>query len=126
MKKVVTALCAVTLLSGCASILSDSKYPVSIQGKEGSMVKVKDENGKLVHSAAMPTTVTLNASDEFFSKAHYTMEADGVSKEIAPKIDPWYWGNIVFGGVIGWFIVDPITGAMFKLPETVDMTEASN
>jgi len=25
-----------------------------------------------------------------------------------------YWGNILLGGVIGWFIVDPITGAMFE------------
>ncbi len=31
------------------------------------------------------------------------------------KVDGWYWGNIVFGGLIGWLIVDPATGAMYKL-----------
>lgn len=28
---------------------------------------------------------------------------------------------IFWGGLIGWVIVDPITGAMYKLPETVDV-----
>ena len=32
-------------------------------------------------------------------------------------LDAWYWGNILFGGLIGWFFVDPVTGAMYKLPE---------
>jgi len=33
----------------------------------------------------------------------------------------WYWGNILFGGLIGVLIVDPITGKMWKLP-TDDIT----
>lgn len=32
------------------------------------------------------------------------------------SIDGWYWGNIIFGGLIGMLIVDPATGAMYKLP----------
>lgn len=36
------------------------------------------------------------------------------------KFNAWYIGNIVFGGLIG-IIVDPITGAMYKLkPEDVN------
>ncbi|WP_174263189.1 CsgG/HfaB family protein [Citrifermentans bemidjiense] len=31
----------------------------------------------------------------------------------------WYWGNIVFGGVIGLLIVDPATGAMWKMDDTL-------
>jgi hypothetical protein len=31
------------------------------------------------------------------------------------SINGWYFGNIVFGGLIGFLIVDPVTGAMFKL-----------
>jgi hypothetical protein len=30
-------------------------------------------------------------------------------------INGWYVGNIVFGGFIGWLIVDPLTGAMWAL-----------
>jgi hypothetical protein len=31
------------------------------------------------------------------------------------RINGWYVGNIVFGGLIGWLIVDPLTGAMWAL-----------
>lgn len=33
-------------------------------------------------------------------------------------MDGWYVGNIIFGGLIGLLLVDPITGAMWKLPDT--------
>jgi len=29
----------------------------------------------------------------------------------------WYWGNILIGGLIGMLVVDPLTGAMYKLPD---------
>ncbi|KGQ53534.1 hypothetical protein IO44_11000, partial [Gallibacterium anatis str. Avicor] len=41
---------------------------------------------------------------------------------VTPKIDGWYIGNILFGGIVGLLIVDPITGAMYKLPPEVTGT----
>lgn len=60
-------LSAITLLSGCASIVSDSTYPVLIDSfpPEKSFV-VKDENGKKVFSGKTPQTVMLDAGDGFF------------------------------------------------------------
>jgi hypothetical protein len=46
---------------------------------------------------------------------------------IEKELSGWYLGNLVFGGVIG-LIVDPITGAMYKLsPKQIaaTMTKAS-
>ena len=34
-------------------------------------------------------------------------------------MDGWYIGNIVFGGLIGWLVVDPASGAMWKLQDSV-------
>jgi hypothetical protein len=34
-------------------------------------------------------------------------------------MDGWYIGNILFGGLIGILIVDPLTGAMWKLDDVV-------
>lgn len=31
------------------------------------------------------------------------------------SIDGWYFGNILIGGLIGLLIVDPATGAMWKM-----------
>jgi hypothetical protein len=37
------------------------------------------------------------------------------------NVSGWYVGNILFGGLIGMLIVDPITGAMYTLsPQNVD------
>lgn len=34
-------------------------------------------------------------------------------------MDGWYMGNLLFGGFIGFLIVDPATGAMWKLDDNV-------
>lgn len=36
---------------------------------------------------------------------------------VSAKLNGWYFGNIFFGGVIGMLIVDPLTGAMWKISE---------
>ena len=46
------------------------------------------------------------------------MIADGYipqNAEISSTLNGWYVGNIIFGGLIGLFIVDPLTGAMWTL-----------
>jgi len=42
------------------------------------------------------------------------------------RVSAWYvGGNILFGGLIGWLIVDPLTGGMWTIsPEEVDATMA--
>jgi hypothetical protein len=57
---------------------------------------------------------------DFFSKARYqvTFEKVGYDKKVVPvefKLNGWYFGNIIFGGPLGLLIIDPATGAMFKL-----------
>lgn len=116
-------LSAITLLSGCASIVSDSTYPVLIDSfpPEKSFV-VKDENGKKVFSGKTPQTVMLDAGDGFFDGATYTVEfIAGNTILIDGSFDPWYFGNALFGtfGLIGFVIVDPATGAMWELPKSV-------
>jgi hypothetical protein len=37
------------------------------------------------------------------------------------ELGGWYLGNLVFGGLIGMLIVDPMTGAMYNLaPEKIE------
>ncbi|MDB6061057.1 MAG: hypothetical protein JWM78_1160 [Verrucomicrobiaceae bacterium] len=58
------------------------------------------------------------------------MQKDGyedASGTLSPNIAGWYYGNLLLGGAIGMLIVDPITGAMYKLPDeyTVPMRKLS-
>lgn len=127
LKKTAVALAIATLTTtGCASIISKSSYPVAITSSpENASFIVTNEAGQKIHSGKTPTTLTLEASDGFFSSAQYNVKFKKKGYEdqnisIVPTLDGWYVANILFGGLPGLLIVDPLTGAMFKLPETAN------
>ena len=116
---------ALALNTGCASIVSKSKYPVSITTEPtAAKIEIKDQDGIVRFAGTSPTTAILDAGNGFFTRARYTVTAskDGHNAATFPiqnSIDGWYWGNILFGGLIGLLIVDPITGAMFQIDTPV-------
>jgi hypothetical protein len=120
----VSCLCYLAI-TGCASIVSDSKYPVSVVTEpSAARVEIKDQNGVLRYVGTSPATAVLDAGSGFFTRARYTVTAskDGymsASLPLANSIDGWYWGNLLIGGLIGFLIVDPITGAMFEIDSPV-------
>ena len=117
------------LLSSCATILSDSVYPVYVESNPSSMeLVIEDQDGFEIYRGTTPSIVNLEASSGYFRAARYTVTVyrDGKevgSRSIYGKLDNWYWGNILTGGLIGFFLVDPVTGAMWKLPERVMVTD---
>tara|TARA_B110000211_G_scaffold142068_1_gene162235 strand:+ start:590 stop:1975 length:1386 start_codon:yes stop_codon:yes gene_type:complete len=108
------------VLSSCASIVSTSKYPISIDSSPSkSEISITNKKGKEVYSGSTPAIVELKSGSGFFQKATYQVEftKEGFDTVIAPlnsKLDSWYFGNIIVG-FIGMLAVDPITGAMYKL-----------
>jgi hypothetical protein len=124
LKATLTGVTAI-MMASCASIVSKSEYPVSLMSSpSGAKVQVK-KNGMIIHEGATPSTVTLSAASGFFTAAKYEVifSKKGYPQQIIPltaDIDGWYFGNILAGGLIGLLIVDPATGAMFKLPEGVN------
>lgn len=128
MKKILM-LGLVMLTSGCASIISDSNYPVTLQSSpEGAKFEINDmSTGMTLMEGRTPATVTLDASSGFFSGADYTVafSKDGYHQQTFPlnsSLDGWYVVNILFGGLIGLFIIDPATGAMWSLDNTVTVS----
>ena len=116
------------LLSGCATIVGSptSTVPISSTPSDASIV-ITDERGQEVFKGTTPTSVTLNkSSGNYWGGKSYVVK---ITKEgFAPQSIPitssangWYIaGNLVFGGLIGWFIVDPLNGGMYTLsPDTI-------
>jgi len=118
---VLMLIASLIILSGCASIVSMSSYPISINSTpSGAKINVNNKKGMTVYSGNTPANFKLKAGAGFFSKASYTVSfnMDGYDTRTVPidfKLDGWYFGNIIFGGLIGILIVDPATGAMWKL-----------
>lgn len=64
----------------------------------------------------------MKSGSGYFSSEKYvvTFKKDGyddANYTIHGSLDGWYIGNILLGGLIGMLIVDPATGAMWKLPD---------
>ena len=50
---------------------------------------------------------------------NFEVTQDGFSPargSVTGGVNGWFFGNFGFGGLIGFLIVDPLTGAAFKLP----------
>jgi len=119
----------ILFFSSCASIVSDNQYSVRINSTPSDAnITIIDNRGEEVYSGTTPATPRLTSWDGFFGKAHYTVrfEKEGYETKTAPiefSLDGWYFGNLAFGGLIGMLIIDPATGAMWKLDtEYIDAT----
>jgi len=116
---VILITCA--FLSGCASIVSKTNWPVSIDSKpEGVHVSITNKRGKEVFTGETPFVTKLKSGSGFFTKESYTvvMTYNGIEKRtinLECSVNGWYFGNLFIGGLIGMLIVDPATGAMYKL-----------
>ena len=85
-------------------------------------VSIVDETGAEVFKGTTPTTVTLlKSTGKYWGKKSYTVTITKPGFQetkipIASSANGWYLaGNLGFGGLIGWFAVDPFSGNMYTL-----------
>lgn len=116
-----SASCVIIAFSGCASIVSRSVYNIPIHSNAPASVEIHNR-GEYVTTVNAPTTLSLSSKSTFFVPARYTFTFkrdgyDDVVKTRSAYLNGWYIGNVIFGGLIGVLIVDPATGAMWRLDE---------
>src|SRR5690606_33030512 len=123
-RKSIVSLCLGTaLFSGCASIVSKSNWPIIVNSTPSeAKIKITDEKGFEVYSGITPASLKLKSGNGFFKKAIYQVrfEKEGYETKVITinsKLNGWYFGNILLGGLIGMLIVDPATGAMYKIED---------
>ncbi len=118
-------------LSSCATIVSSQQKPTKIDSSPSKMAYVvTDAKGGVISQGITPSDVTLNRSSGYFKPGKYTIEIKKggtvVSKEIVTaSLNGWYFGNILVGGVIGMLVVDPLSGAMYRMPESITVNTTS-
>jgi hypothetical protein len=130
---VILMLASVIAVSGCASIVSGRYQVINIKSNpDDATVKVYDSKGEQISNSKTPFIITLKKGKGYFKSAKYRLviEKAGYSAaevQITSRIGGWYaFGNLLFGGLIGYLIVDPLTGAMWTLsPEEVNATLGS-
>lgn len=123
--KQIPLVLVITTLCGCATIVSKTSYPISVHtDPKGVNISITDRKGKEIYTGTSPATIDLKSGAGFFVKARYEirLSSPGFTDKtvtIDYKLNNWYYGNIIFGGLIGLLIVDPATGAMWKIKDPV-------
>lgn len=116
---------------GCASIIKGGS-PQAIQFKSnptGADCDIRDfESNNVISTITTPAIVPLEKSRGYFKYSKYRVNCklEGNNSQeaiIEGYASGWYiGGNLIFGGLIGYLIVDPATGAMWTLyPELVSV-----
>lgn len=130
LNRTLVAASVVVALSGCATIFNSESQAVKVHSApEGAAVVIANSSGEKVHTGTTPFTVTLKRGAGYFKPESYTLTftKDGFPTrevKIEGTISGWYFGNLLLGGIIGMLAVDPVTGAMYALPESVTGTMA--
>jgi hypothetical protein len=114
-------------LSGCATIFTGGgQENLTFKSvPEAATLTVVDRNGVNVHNGTTPATIKLNRGAGYFKPQSYkvTVSKPGYQPrtiDIRSTMSGWYFANVVIGGALGMLIIDPLTGAMYRLtPNTV-------
>jgi hypothetical protein len=122
-----TAAWTMLTMSGCATIVDRGPREIPIASQPpGAKVSIYNRSNVLVTSQTAPFVAELNPKHRFFVGQRYRVvfEMEGYETaevQLKPRISAWYFSNIFLGGPLGMLIVDPATGAMYRLlPEEVD------
>lgn len=118
--KILSLAIILMLLTGCASIIDGGPKTVRLNSNpEGAKVTIYDRHGKEVSVNTTPTVVTLDRGGFYhwdWYRVDFAMPGyKPYEARINPILDPWYFGNIIFGGALGILIVDPATGDMWTI-----------
>ncbi len=121
------ALAAAMLVSGCATIVHSGPRSIPVASNPpGAKVSIYDRDGKLVMTNTTPFVAQLSTQYGYFKSQSYRVEFEmpghaPTEVRLESAVSGWYFGNIVFGGLIGMLIVDLLTGAMYNLtPEKIE------
>ena len=110
MKKIF--ILSVLALTGCATIMDGGPDTINVMTSDGSKVQAQLHSSAGIQHLTLPTFVTVpkSCSDAVI---HVTEDKNvNQSSAIVPSsVNPWIFGNIIFGGVIG-LAVDGVTGNM--------------
>ena len=127
---VILLLTAAIISMGCATIVHGNDQEISIKSKpSGAKATIYDRYDREVWSSETPCTARLQRGDGFFVKQTYRIvfEKEGYDAktfQLYSSVDGWYIaGNLFLGGFIGWLVIDPASGAMWRIdPDIVNVS----
>lgn len=109
------------ICGGCATIFNcEASGDLLLDSSEEDTKVTIYYNDFPVGIVRTPLVYHVEASGGYLRRSSYefVFEKPGFEKETFRRVarfSGWYWGNIVLGGVIGLFVVDPLTDSVYKI-----------
>ena len=119
--RLVSVVAATTVtLGGCA--IENDRNPATQIGSEpaGVALTITDQHGARIFRGTTPASVTLDTGGGYFDGRAYmiAVTVEGHAPQtvsLGTELNSWYIGNAASRAPIGHLVVDPLTGAMWKL-----------
>lgn len=124
----------VSVMSSCATIMRDSNQSIPIKSNIDKVdIRIINQRGETVFEGQTPTVLSLNSSEKngYFNPEKYTVIASKNGFKTQQVVIDWHisgWyivGNLFFGGLIGYLLIDPLTGDMYYLDSEVNLNMSS-
>jgi len=123
---------ATVFASGCASIVHSGLRSIPVASEPpGAQVTIYNRDNEAVTTQTTPFVAQLEPKYGYFKGQNYRLVFSlpgyaAAEAKLTSSVSGWYFGNVLFGGVIGMLIVDPLTGAMYNLkPEKIEQPMSS-
>lgn len=118
---VTTLIVSTALLNGCATIVSGKEQSVSVTTPpaQNATCELKNDKGSWFIGKT-PQSVMVHRS---YQDLQINCRKNGYQinhTEVPSKVQPWMFGNIIFGGVIG-VVVDAVVGSGYNYPEKIQV-----
>lgn len=125
MKKYVVILLTATILSGCSSIVKGSRQTINMSTSTGKQADVVITTEEGQQSLTLPSAITVkDSSKDIVVNVQESKCNNSSSTTIRSRLHPWFWGNIILGGLLG-STTDSVTGSMWTYDENtiINVTE---
>src|SRR5262245_44049291 len=123
---------AAVFAGGCASIVHSGLRAIPVASNPpGAQVTIYNRDNEAVTTQTTPFVAQLEPKYGYFKAQNYRLVFNmpgyaSAEAKLTSSVSGWYFGNLLFGGVIGMLIVDPLTGAMYNLqPEKIEQPMSS-
>lgn len=119
MKKIVLSLTGLMLLSGCSTIIEGSKQTVNISTGKDKQIRAEVTSYDGTMPVMLPQAVAVDKSSNDIviniKDSGCVLPSTTIVKS---HLNPWFWGNIIFGGLLG-STTDSVSGAAWEYDNNI-------
>ena len=119
MNKIVLSLMGIMLLSGCSTIIEGSTQTVNFSTGMDTQIPAVIPSSRGTMPVILPQALAVNKSSNDLviniKDGNCVLPSTTIVKS---HLNPWFWGNIIFGGLIG-STTDSASGAAWEYDNNI-------